>query len=139
MRAAHWYQDLTWRPDDLEAVCTPVNQVAIEGLKQFLFSAGLACPPRAVWLSHTAGRLPGLAAKIYKHSPEQTRVSLLPANAAAEAAAALVPRWLTGHLPRTHLDAVIPHARLMPAGDDAPTASIKNGSGARPALPSGSD
>lgn len=116
VRAEKWYQDVTVGPDELEAICEPVNRLAIEGLKQFLLSAPVSVPPRAVWLTHAAGRLPGLAAKIYKHSPEQTQVSLLPANAAAEAAAALVPRWLTGHLPRTHLDASIPHARRLDVG-----------------------
>lgn len=118
VRAEKWYQDLTVGPDEFEAVCEPINRLAIEGLKQFLFTAPVSVPPRAVWLTHTAGRLPGLAAKIYKHSPEQTQVSLLPAGAAAEAAAALVPRWLTGHLPRTHLDASIPHARRLDVGRD---------------------
>ncbi|MCU0703105.1 MAG: hypothetical protein MUF18_03845 [Fimbriiglobus sp.] len=113
VRAEKWYQDLTVSPDEFEQICEPVNRVAIDGLKQFLFTLPLAVPPRAVWLTFTAGRLPGLAAKIYKHSPEQTQVSLLPANAAAEAAAALVPRWLTGQLPRAHLEASIPHARRL--------------------------
>jgi hypothetical protein len=137
IRAAHWYQDLTIGSGDLEAICAPVNRVAIEGLKQFLLSAALTAPPRAVWLSRTAGRLPGLAAKIYKHSPEQTQVSVLPANAGAEAAAALLPRWLQGNLPRTHLDAVIPHARPLATGPAIPTASI--GTSRRPALPTKMD
>jgi hypothetical protein len=117
VRAEKWYQDLTVSPAEFEAVCEPVNRVAIDGLKQFLSAAPVTVPPRAVWLTFTAGRLPGLAAKIYKHSPEQTQVSLLPANAAAEAAAALVPRWLTGNLPRVHLDASIPHARRLDVRD----------------------
>lgn len=133
IRSQRWYQDLSVGPDDLEAICAPVNRVAIDALKQFLMSAALNVPPRAVWLSHTAGRLPGLAAKIYKHSPEQTQVSLLPVNAGAEAAAALVPRWLTGTLPRTHLDTVIQHPTPLASTDDAPAASI--GMKIRPALP----
>lgn len=124
VRSEKWYQDLTLAPDEFEGICEPVNRVAIDGLKQFLFTAPVTVPPRAVWLTFPAGRLPGLAAKIYKHSPEQTQVSLLPANAAAEAAAALVPRWLTGHLPRTHLDASIPHARRMDVGRDSGTKAL---------------
>ena len=133
IRSQRWYQDLTVGPDDLEAICAPVNRVAIDALKQFLMSAALDVPPRAVWLTHTAGRLPGLAAKIYKHSPEQTQVCLLPANAGAEAAAALVPRWLTGTLPRIHLDTVIQHQTPLAANDDGPAATI--GIHTRPALP----
>jgi hypothetical protein len=127
VRAEKWYQDLTVSPDEFETICEPVNRVAIDGLKQFMFGAPVTVPPRAVWLSHAAGRLPGLAAKIHKHSPEQTQVSLLPANAAAEAAAALVPRWLTGHLPRTHLDASIPHARRLDVGRDAGNRALPAG------------
>lgn len=134
IRSERWYQDLTVGPDELEAICSPINRAAIDGLKQFLLSAALTAPPRVVWLTHAAGRLPGLAGKIHKHSPEQTQVSLLPVNAGAEAVAALVPRWLTGNLPRTHLDAVIPHATPLTAGGDGPAASIGNGR-QRPALP----
>lgn len=118
VRSEKWYQDLTVTPDEFRAICDPVNRTAIDGLKQFLLTAPLAVPPRVVWLTAAAGRLPGLAAKIHKNSPEQTKVSLLPANAAAEAAAALVHRWQTGHLPRVHLDATIPHARRLDVGRD---------------------
>lgn len=119
VRAEKWYQDLTVAPEEFEAVCEPVNRVAIDGLKQFMATAPLTAPPRAVWLTHPAGRLPGLASKIFKHCPEQTKVNLLPPNAAAEAAAALVPRWLIGQLPRTHLDASIPHATRLDVGRDS--------------------
>ena len=136
VRSDRWYQDLTVHPDDLEMMCAGVNRLAIDGLKEFLGNAPLDGPPRAVWLTATAGRLPGLAAKIVKHSPAETKVSLLPANAAAEAAAALVPRWLTGKLPRTHLDVVLPHAAPMAAGGPAASIGRANGNGHGPrALP----
>jgi hypothetical protein len=133
VRSERWYQDLTVSPDELEAICAPINRVAIDDLKQFLMSTNLDVPPRAVWLTHAAGRLPGLAAKIYKHSPEQTQVSLLPANAGAEAAAALVPRWLNGNLSSTYLDAIIPHQSPLELADDGPSASI--GLSVRQSLP----
>ena len=113
VRGEKWYQDLTVGPDEFEAMCDGVNKLAVDGLREMLQAAPLPVPPRAVWLTHAAGRLPGLAAKLHKHSPADTRVSLLPPNAAAEAAAALVPRWLTGHLPRGHLDQTLPHARPL--------------------------
>ncbi len=113
VRGEKWYQDLTVGPDEFEAMCEPVNKLAIDGLREMLQTAPLPVPPRAVWITHAAGRLPGLASKLHKHSPGETKVSLLPPHAAAEAAAALVPRWLTGHLPRTHLDRSLPHARPL--------------------------
>jgi len=126
VRAEHWFQDLVHQPDEVEAYCAALVGGAVEGIKQLLLDGGLSVPIRAVWLTHAAGRLPGLAARIYRTTPEQTTVSILPVNAAAEAAAALVPRWLAGSLPRGHLDASVPHERpLTPTAATAP----------RPALP----
>ena len=108
IRGEHWFQDLAHQPEQVEAYCLGLVKAAGEGLNQLLLSSALASPPRAVWLSHTASRLPGLAAMVYKNSPEQTAVSILPQNATAEAAAAILPRWLQGTLPRSHLDSVLP-------------------------------
>ncbi len=115
LRCEHWYQDLIQTPDDFERSCLPLLRIAVEGLKDLLLSQALPMPPRAIWFSHTAGRLPGLAAKIYRHSPEQTAVSILPANAAAEAVVSLVPRFLEGRLPRTHLEVALPWQRIVSA------------------------
>lgn len=108
IRGEHWFQDLSHDPAQVERYCTNLVKIAGEGLKQLLLSASLQKPPEAVWLSHTAGRLPGLAAKLYQYSPEETAVSILPRNAAAEAVAALLPRWLQSSLPKLHLDSIIP-------------------------------
>ena len=78
-----------------------------------LGSGTLSVPPRAVWLTHEAGRLPGLAKALHTHTPERTVVEVLPATAIAKAAAALVPRWLAAELPRAHLDTVIPLPAAM--------------------------
>jgi hypothetical protein len=129
VRAAHWFQDLQFPPEELDALCAPILAGSLECLRQFLQSSALPVPPRAVWLSHAVGRLPGLAAKIYKHCPEQTTVSILPANAVGEAVAALVPRWLVGTLPRGHLDGCIPLERAgtngqTPLTSQPPSATI---------------
>jgi len=58
--------------------------------------------------TQAAGRLPGLGLAVHQNTPEGTAVEVLPAGAVAHAAAALVPRWLAGELPRTHLDAALP-------------------------------
>ena len=108
IRGEHWFQDLAHQPEQVEAYCAGLVKLAAENLKQLLLLAAIKSPPQAVWLSHAVGRLPGLAATIYTHSPEQTAVSILPQNAAAEAVAALLPRWLQGTLPGIHLDNVLP-------------------------------
>ena len=124
VRAAHWYQDLQLTPEDVETWTQPILNIALDQLRQFLQASALPATPRAVWLSHTAGRLPGLAAKMFKHSPEHTTISILPVNAAAEAAASLIPRWLTGTMPRGHLDSSIPLERAVPTSSARPSATI---------------
>jgi len=120
IRGEHWYQDLPHVPEQVEGYCTGLVKIAAEGLQHLLHSAAPAAPPQAVWFSHAAGRLPGLAARIYENSPEQTAVSILPQNAAAEAVAALLPRWLQGTLPRLHLDSVIPFEKSQPTAPVLP-------------------
>ncbi|HEY3788519.1 MAG TPA: hypothetical protein VGL71_06670 [Urbifossiella sp.] len=111
VRTAHWYQDLLLQPDELEGYCSALAQVGAEAIRELI--AGQRVPPRAVWLTHSAGRLPGLGLAIQQNTPEGTAVEVLPAGAVAHAAAALVPRWLNGELPRTHLDAVIPFPAIV--------------------------
>jgi hypothetical protein len=108
VRAAHWYQDLVLQPEDVEFGTNSLLSQSLDCLRHFLQTSALPSPPRAVWLTHAAGLLPGLAAKLFKHSPEQTSISILPVNAGAEAIAALVPRWLNHGLPNGHLDGNIP-------------------------------
>ena len=108
IRADHWYQDLMHQPDDLDGFCAALAKAGADGVAELVRSANLPVPPRAVWLSHAAARLPGLAAAIHHTSPEQTEVLALPPNAVADAVAVLVPMWLTGMIPRAHLDVAIP-------------------------------
>ena len=124
IRGEHWFQDLPHLPEQVEGYCTGLVKLAAEGLQHLLQSAAPSAPPQAIWFSHAAGRLPGLAAKIYKHSPEQTAVSILPQNAAAEAVAAILPRWLRGTLPGHHLDSVIPFEKQPPAAPSLPPVFI---------------
>ena len=115
IRGEHWFQDLAHAPEQVEGYCTGLVKTAAEGLQHLLMSSALTTPPQTVWFSYAAGRLPGLAAKIYHHCPERTAVSILPPNAAAEAVAALLPRWLQGSLPHLHLDSAIPFEKLPAA------------------------
>ncbi len=115
VRAAHWYQDLHLAPTDLDAMCAPLSRLAANDLQNLLGSLNEPEPPRAVWLTHDAGRLPGLAATLHHNMAERTSVRVLHPESAAAAVANLIERWSTGEIPRTHLDAVIP----LPPRQDA--------------------
>ncbi|MBN9121532.1 MAG: hypothetical protein J0I06_20685 [Planctomycetes bacterium] len=108
VQTAHWFQDIAQQPEEFEAHCSALWRLAGDSVRDFTNGIGLAEPPRAVWLTDTAGRLPGLVRAVHANTPEGTAVEVLPPNAVAAAAAALVPRWLSGDLPRSHLDSVVP-------------------------------
>jgi hypothetical protein len=108
VRSAHWYQDLVHPPEEFEAFCAPLARPAAEHVFALVRGAGLPLPPTAVWLTHAAARLPGLAAAVHRTSTESTSVSALPASAVAEAAAALALRRLGGGVGRGFLDTAIP-------------------------------
>lgn len=128
LRASHWYQDLRLQPHELDGFCGGLIRQAMEGIRELLATSRLPMPPRVVWLTHSAARLPGLAATVYQNSPESTTVAMLPASAGAEAAAALQARWLTGRLERAHLDVVIP----LEATPASTTPKIANSGQAQP-------
>lgn len=107
VRTDRWYQDVAQNPDEIEGHCAALARGAGEAIRELLGSGTLDVPPRAIWLTHEAGRLPGLARALHGHTPERTAIEILPPAAVALAAAALVPRWLAAELPRAHLDSVI--------------------------------
>ena len=108
VRSTHWYQDLILTPADLDGFCATLCRQAAEEVRQLLVSLNEVEPPRAAWLTHDAGRLPGLAAALHHNMTERTNVRVLHPEAAAVAAVNLIDRWSAGELPRTHLDTVIP-------------------------------
>lgn len=125
VRSTHWYQDLIHAPADLDSFCAPLCRLAVEEVRNLLGTIGTNEPPRAAWLTHDAGRLPGLAAALHQNMTERTSVRVLHSDATAIAVANLVDRWATGEIPRTHLDTVIvlpprPDPRLA-ANPKAPT------------------
>ncbi|HEX4608489.1 MAG TPA: hypothetical protein VH092_09810 [Urbifossiella sp.] len=109
-RIGHWFQDLTEPADDFDLHAAALARWSAEAVREFVGGTGLPTAPRVVWLTHAAGRLPGLGRAVHLHSPEGTAVEILPPGAVAHAAAALVPRWTAGELPRAHLDGTIPLA-----------------------------
>jgi hypothetical protein len=110
VRTAHWFQDVIQQPEEFESHCSALSRFAGDAIRDFTNGVGLAEPPRAVWLTDTAGRLPGFVRAVHANVPEGTAVEILPPNAVAVATAALAPRWLAGELPRAHLDSVLPLA-----------------------------
>ncbi|HJZ94098.1 MAG TPA: hypothetical protein VKE40_24705 [Gemmataceae bacterium] len=108
VRSTHWFQDLVHAPADLDAFCSPLSRLAADEMRKLLCPQGDNDPPRAAWLTHDAGRLPGLAAALHQNMAERSSVRVLHPEAAAAAAVNLVERWSAGELPRTHLDTTIP-------------------------------
>jgi len=108
VRTDRWFQDVPQHPEEFDACCATLARGSAEAVRDLLGSGTLEVPPRAVWLTHEAGRLPGLARAIHMNTPEGTAVEVLPPAAIARAAAALVPRWLAAELPRAHLDTSVP-------------------------------
>jgi hypothetical protein len=108
VRSTHWYQDLVLTPAEMDGFCVNLCRQAAEEVRQLLAGLNEPEPPRAAWLTHDAGRLPGLAAALHQSMTERTNVRVLHPEAAAVAAVNLVDRWSAGELPRTHLDTVIP-------------------------------
>jgi hypothetical protein len=104
LHAAHWHQDLHLRQSDFEAVCAPLIRSSVEGIRELLGASTAAEPPRAVWMTHDAGRLPGLAQAIYQNMAERTSVGVMRPEATAIAAANLGERWPGDG----HLDVAVP-------------------------------
>lgn len=113
VRTDKWFQDVIQQPDELETYCAALARGAAESVRELVGSLGLATPPRAAWLTHEAGRLPGLARALHLNTHEGTAVEVLPPGAIAQAAAGLVPRWRAAELPRAHLDMVVPLPAAM--------------------------
>ncbi|MCE9564490.1 MAG: hypothetical protein K8U57_20825 [Planctomycetes bacterium] len=124
LRTAHWFQDVIQQPEDFDSHCASLAHGAAESLRDFFNESGLPIHPRAVWLTHEAGRLPSFARNIHQNTPEGTSVEVLPPNAVAQAAANLAPRWLAAELPRAHLDAMI---QLPVVSHQAPVEKPKTG------------
>jgi hypothetical protein len=108
VRTAHWFQDVVLQPEEFDGQCTVLAKGAAEAIREMIAEVGLPVPPREIWLTHEANRLPGLYQAINSNSHEGTTLEVLPRGSVAHAAALLVPRWLTAELPRAHLDSAIP-------------------------------
>jgi hypothetical protein len=113
VRTDHWFQDVIQTPEEMAANCFALARGSAEAVRETVTDAGLAAPVRDVWLTHEAGRLPGLSQALLQHSHVGARHESLPRETVAQAAAMLVPRYLAADLPRAHLDDAIP----LPPGE----------------------
>jgi hypothetical protein len=123
VRTDRWFQDVVQQPEEFDGHCLALARGASDAVCELVNSTSLVLPPRTVWLTHDAGKLPGLARAIHMNTHEGAAVEVLPAAAVSQAAAALVPRWLKAELPRAHLDSVIqlPIPGYEPAADKPAT------------------
>ena len=96
IRSEHWYQDLMVSPEDLDDWCLPLAQLSADAVRDVVEQANAPWPPRAVWLSDEAARLPGLAAALHNLGPDPLDVQSLPPHAAAEGAVVLTNRLTPG-------------------------------------------
>ncbi len=116
VRADRWYQDLHPTPDDAAGWCDALARPAADAVAELARGIDRPFPPRAVWLTHAAARLPGLIPAIQAAFPDRVPVLGLNPWAVCDAAAALAPRWRAGELPRAYLDAVLPTTAGRAAG-----------------------
>lgn len=114
VRSANWFQDLIHAPADLDAFCAPLARQTAEEIANMLQTANDGDYPESVWLTHDAGRMPGLASTLHQHMAERTNVRVLHPEATAAAIANLNDRWDSGELARTHLDTVILLPKIDP-------------------------
>jgi hypothetical protein len=128
VRSAHWFQDLVQRSDDFDGYCAALVRQTVAGLSALLRDTASDALD-AVWVTHAAARLPGLMTAVHQFTTERTRLVALPPDAVARAGVGLTERWVSGELPRVHLDTSIPlpkaekqpdPARAVGRGYDAP-------------------
>src|SRR5262249_16857764 len=106
VRSTHWYQNLILSSDDFGGFCGSLLKPTLGVVRELVQSAAPE-PPQAVWLTHAAGRLPGLSAALHANMAERTGLAVLPPDAGARAAVVMAGRWVRDELPRTHLDSIV--------------------------------
>ena len=106
VRSQHWYQDLSFSADELAAMTESLSRQTGQALREL--TQNDPEPPAAIWVTHEAARLPGLATHLGEQSTARTQIALLAADAVPIAAVSLAMRARIGELPRVHLDSSIP-------------------------------
>jgi molecular chaperone DnaK (HSP70) len=110
IRAPTWFQNLALRPEESLSFCAPLAALAVKEIRQ---AHGLPAVdiPEAIFVTESAGRLPGLVPALQEWIEEQAPVMVLPPNAVARAAHELAVRVSERSVPADHLATVLPLAQ----------------------------
>jgi hypothetical protein len=106
IRAPTWFQNLTLRPEESLSFCAPLAAMVVKEIRH-----GLPDIPEAIFVTESAGRLPGLVPALQEGIEEQAPVMILPPNAVARAAHELAVRVSERSVPADHLATVLPLAQ----------------------------
>jgi hypothetical protein len=143
IQTSHWYQNLLLRHEELITFCERLVRQVLEGIRAMYTETTAREGPTLLFVSRSAGRLPGLVAALQNLLPPPVAAAerelsddfgeaLLPQNlgaacvtelasdAVARSAHDLAVRMHRGSLPRGHLDASIP----LPSAN-APSAAAR--------------
>jgi FHA domain len=145
VETSQWYQNLIFPPEEIVQCCAALTRPVVDALEAICMATKPNEVPRVVFLTATAGRLPGLAVALQEclhdltpregpespeeaaggspreDAPEPPRVVVLAPDAAARAAHGLAARFLRQELPAGHLDLRAP---LPPQPVDAGPARL---------------
>jgi hypothetical protein len=106
VRTDEWYQELHMVPEELEGYCAGLAQSAEQVIRQLTQDTNNSAPPRALWMTSRASRLPGLNRQLQWNKPPGTRLEILSPSAIAQAAATLTAHWPSTEHPM-YLDGTI--------------------------------
>lgn len=118
VRSSSWYQDLVHQAEDFDHYCQGLARQAGDMVSELSEATTDLEPPQAVWLTDQAAKLPGLVRAVRRNTPVRTAVNLLDVDAVATATARLAGRWLSGSLPRVHLDTALPMIPSSTSSED---------------------
>lgn len=116
IRASQWCQHLLVRPEELEGFCAALVRQTLEGMQTLQVALRADRPPRAVYVTTAAGRLPGLLTALQEHTGERTRVLLLAPDAVGLAAHRIATQIHGGSLSHGHRDVTIPGSWIQEPG-----------------------
>lgn len=108
VRTEHWYQTLSYPPEEIDRVVAGLARQAADAIRPALDEAGVTTMPDVVWATAAASHLPGLLGEASLRLPDRTAVEELPTHAPAMAAHRLALKRVAGELPEGHLEGAWP-------------------------------
>ncbi|VTS05491.1 hypothetical protein [Tuwongella immobilis] len=107
VRSERWYQDLIYQPEEMDGTCPGLQTHAVDSVRDLLQSSSGRGAVHSIWMTHAAGRLPGLATALLHRLAPEAECRWMPAHAVARSTCLLLEAWRSGQLPRTHVDRTI--------------------------------